>query len=76
MNDPEFDRLCEENSFGAVARGEFPLVPRQMLKALVEAAVAATQFDTEIEAPPTARTRRLRPPPAGSWNPANQAPTE
>jgi hypothetical protein len=40
VTDPEFDRLCEANSFGAVARNEFPLVPRAMLKALVDAAVS------------------------------------
>ena len=40
MTDPEFVRLCEANSFGAVARNEFPLVPRAMLKALVDAAVS------------------------------------
>ena len=40
MTDREFDRLCEANSFGAVARNEFPLVPRAMLKALVDAAVS------------------------------------
>lgn len=41
MNDDEFNTLCEAHSFGAVARGEFPLVPRGLLKALVDAAVAA-----------------------------------
>jgi hypothetical protein len=41
MTDEQFDALCEANSFGAVARGEFPTVPRGMLKALVDAAVAA-----------------------------------
>jgi hypothetical protein len=41
MNDEQFDALCEANSFGAVARGEFQLVPRALLKALVDAAVAA-----------------------------------
>lgn len=40
MTDKEFDHLCEANSFGAVARNEFPLVPRAMLKALVDAAVS------------------------------------
>lgn len=40
MNDDEFNTLCEAHSFGAVARGEFPLVPRGLLKALVDAAVA------------------------------------
>jgi hypothetical protein len=41
MTDEQFDALCEANSFGAVTRGEFPLVPRALLKALVDAAVAA-----------------------------------
>jgi len=41
MNDEQFDALCEANSFGAVARGDFQLVPRALLKALVDAAVAA-----------------------------------
>ncbi len=41
MTTEEFNKLCEANSFGAVARGEFPLVPSPMLKALVEAAVSA-----------------------------------
>ncbi len=40
MTDKQFDHLCEANSFGAVARNEFPLVPRAMLKALVDAAVS------------------------------------
>jgi hypothetical protein len=39
MTDREFLRLCEENSFGAVARGECPAIPPGMLKALLEAAV-------------------------------------
>jgi hypothetical protein len=41
MNDEQFDALCEANSFGAVVRGDFQLVPRALLKALVDAAVAA-----------------------------------
>jgi hypothetical protein len=41
VNDDEFNTLCEAHSFGAVARGEFPLMPRGLLKALVDAAVAA-----------------------------------
>jgi hypothetical protein len=41
MSDEQFDALCEANSFGAVARGDFQLVPRALLKALVDAAVAA-----------------------------------
>lgn len=41
MTDEQFDALCEANSFGAVARSEFPLVPQAMLKALVDAAVTA-----------------------------------
>lgn len=41
VNDDWFNTLCEAHSFGAVARGEFPLVPRGLLKALVDAAVAA-----------------------------------
>lgn len=41
MDDKQFDALCEANSFGAVARGEFPLVPRALLKGLVDASVAA-----------------------------------
>ncbi len=41
MTDEQFDALCEANSFGAVARGEYPTVLRGMLKALVDAAVAA-----------------------------------
>lgn len=40
MTDKEFDHLCEAHSFGAVARNEFTLVPRAMLKALVDAAVS------------------------------------
>jgi hypothetical protein len=40
VTDKQFDHLCEANSFGAVARNEFPLVPRAMLKALVDAAVS------------------------------------
>ena len=57
MTDPEFDQLCEANSFGAVARGEFPLVPRVMLKALVEAAIKA-HVDTAIAADPDREPRR------------------
>jgi len=38
VNDDEFNTLCEAHSFGAVARGEFPLMPRGLLKALVDAA--------------------------------------
>jgi hypothetical protein len=41
MNDEQFDALCEANSFGAVVRGDFQLVPRALLKVLVDAAVAA-----------------------------------
>ena len=41
MNEEQFDALCEANSFGAVARGDFQLVPRALLKVLVDAAVAA-----------------------------------
>jgi hypothetical protein len=41
ISDEQFDALCEANSFGAVARGEFPLVPRALLKALLDAAAAA-----------------------------------
>jgi hypothetical protein len=41
MTTEEFNKLCEANSFGAVARGGFPLVPSPMLKSLVEAAVLA-----------------------------------
>jgi hypothetical protein len=41
MNDEQFDALCEANRFGAVARGDFQLVPRALLKVLVDAAVAA-----------------------------------
>jgi hypothetical protein len=40
VTDQKFDRLCEANSFGAVSRNEFTLVPRSMLKALVDAAVS------------------------------------
>ena len=41
MDDDKFNSLCEAHSFGAVARGEFPLMPRGLLKALVDAAVVA-----------------------------------
>ena len=41
IGEEQFDALCEANSFGAVARGEFPLVPRALLKALVDATAAA-----------------------------------
>ena len=40
MTDDEFAALCEKHGFGAVARGEFPLIPPQMLRALLAAAVA------------------------------------
>ena len=40
MNDQEFNLLCHHNSFGDVAREEFPLVPRALLKGLVDAAIA------------------------------------
>ena len=41
MKDDEFTALCEAHSFGAVARKEFAMIPRAMLKALVDAGVAA-----------------------------------
>ena len=41
MADNEFNALCDAHGFSAVARGEFPLVPRNLLKALVDAAVLA-----------------------------------
>ena len=39
--DNEFNALCDAHGFSAVARGELPLVPRNLLKALVDAAVLA-----------------------------------
>ena len=41
MTDNEFNALCDAHGFSAVARGELPLVPRNLLKALVDAAVLA-----------------------------------
>ena len=41
MKDDEFTALCEAHSFGAVARNEFAMIPRAMLKDLVDAGVAA-----------------------------------
>ena len=41
MTDNEFNALCDAHGFSAVARGEFALVPRNLLKALVDAAVLA-----------------------------------
>jgi hypothetical protein len=41
MSDDEFDSLCKANGFGAVARDELPLIPRGMLKGLVDAAYQA-----------------------------------
>ena len=39
LTDKEFDALCYSHSFGAVACDDFPLIPRGMLKELVDAAV-------------------------------------
>ena len=41
MTDNEFNALCDAHGFSAVARNEFPLVPRNLLKALVDAAALA-----------------------------------
>ena len=41
MTDAEFLLVCEANSFGAVARGEYVVIPPRMLRALLEAMVAA-----------------------------------
>ena len=43
MSDNEFDSLCKANGFGAVARDELPLIPRGILKGLVDAAYQAGQ---------------------------------
>jgi hypothetical protein len=45
LTEEEFDALCETNSFGAVARGDFPLIPRAMLKHLVDTALAQRQAE-------------------------------
>ena len=41
MADNEFNALCDAHGFSAVARGDFPLVPRDMFKAFADAAVLA-----------------------------------
>ena len=38
MSDDDFNKLCYAHGFGAVARDEFKIIPRTMLKALADAA--------------------------------------